>query len=191
MHTDLADVARVAEADVSPGETGVGRLVDAIAVCDVDANGRLASPRVDDVAVGGSDGQRTDRRGLEESVADVLPELAGVVRLPHAAGDGTEVEHRLLLGGGGDSHHASTAARTDAAISDLGEELRINGGHDRILPPMPRGWTTARRLTVCCRHATTAPRTVLDRGGHRVVGLGTAGADVVQRRVVRGADRAR
>ena len=96
-------------------------------------------PGVDDVAVGRRDRQRADRAGGEETVGHVLPVLAGIVALPHAAGDRAEVEDRLTLGIGGDGHHPTATGRPDAAVSDLTEELRINCRHAGIFSPQRPG----------------------------------------------------
>ena len=62
VDADLADVARLGQAHVPPRDTGIGRLVDAVAVGDVDADRRFARAGVDDVAVG-----RRDRQALRST----------------------------------------------------------------------------------------------------------------------------
>ena len=124
------------EAHVPPRHAGVGRLVDAVAVGDVDADRRLAGAGVDDVPVGGRHGQRPDRSGREEAIGDVLPELAGVVALPHAAGDGAEVEDRLVLRVGGNGDHPSTTGA--ARCSDIGFDSEISDQRSARLNPVTR-----------------------------------------------------
>src|SRR5690606_9970501 len=96
MHHDIADVARVGQPHVGPRLTSVGRAIDAVAVADVAADGRLAGADVDDVGVGGRKGDCADRRGGQVAVGDVRPVRAGVGRLPDAPTDAAEVEGALL-----------------------------------------------------------------------------------------------
>ncbi|MEI2616302.1 MAG: hypothetical protein V9F06_01525 [Thermomicrobiales bacterium] len=65
--------------EVLPGLAAVGGLVDAVAVGDVAADGRLAHADVDDVGVGLGNGDRAHRGALEEAVGDVPPVLTAVV----------------------------------------------------------------------------------------------------------------
>ena len=60
MHEDLADVAGLLEPDVGPGRAAVAAAVDAVAVADIDPDGRLARAGIDDVGVGFSYRQRAD-----------------------------------------------------------------------------------------------------------------------------------
>ena len=73
MDLDLADVAGVLQPDIAPGAAAVVGPVDPVAVRDVAADRRFAGPGVDDVGIGLGDGERPDRRGLEEAVGDVAP----------------------------------------------------------------------------------------------------------------------
>src|SRR5690606_9480297 len=52
VNLDLADVAGVAEAEVSPGLAAVGRLVDAVAVGHLVPDRRFAGTGVDHVRIG-------------------------------------------------------------------------------------------------------------------------------------------
>src|SRR5262249_5223001 len=92
MDQDVADVARVAQADVAPGAAAVAGAVDAVAVRDVAADGGLAGAGVEDARLRGRDGDRADGGGAEGAVRDVLPVAAAAGRLPDAAGAGAEVE---------------------------------------------------------------------------------------------------
>ena len=112
---DVADVARVRQADVLPGPAAVGRPVDAVAVRDVAADRRLAGAGVDDARVGVRDGDRADGGGLEVAVGDVLPVGAAAGGLPDAPGAGAEVEGRPLGRVAGDGDDAPAAVRADQA----------------------------------------------------------------------------
>src|SRR5512134_400128 len=85
VDTDLRDVARLGEAEVSPGLASIVRAVNAVAMRDVAADARLAHADVDHARFSCCDGDRPDRSSLEEGVADVLPVDAGVIRAPYAA----------------------------------------------------------------------------------------------------------
>jgi hypothetical protein len=90
MDAHARDVARVLQADVLPGPAGIGGLPHAVAVRDVAAHGLLAGADVDHVGVPLGDGHGADR-AAEEAVRDVLPGVAAVLGLPHAAACGSEV----------------------------------------------------------------------------------------------------
>ena len=118
MDLDPADVAGVGEPHVRPRLPAVGRLVDAVAVDDVDPDRRLAGAGVDHVGVRRGHGERADGGRAEVAVRDVLPVRAAVGRLPHAAGHGAEVEHHRLGRMPGDGHHAAAAGRADTAPAE-------------------------------------------------------------------------
>ena len=101
--------------DMAPRTTAISRLVDAIAVGDIDADGGFAHASVDDVGVGFRQRQRADRGGVEVAVRDILPILPGVFGFPDAAGAGAEVEGSEFSGVAGDGDHASAAEGSDAA----------------------------------------------------------------------------
>ena len=124
MDADPADELAVLQADVLPAAPGIGRLVDAVAVGDVDADRRLAGAGVDHVGIGGRDGDRADRRAAHEAVGDAAPVHAAVVGLPDAAGAGAEVEHHLVDGIAGDGDDAAATRGTDAAPLERVETRR-------------------------------------------------------------------
>ena len=51
VHHDLADMAGLDQTHVLPCAAGIGRLVHAVTVGDVDTNGRFAHTGIDDVAI--------------------------------------------------------------------------------------------------------------------------------------------
>ena len=52
VHPDLADVVRVGQAHVLPRLASVGRLVDPVAIRDIETDCRLSHPGIDDVRIG-------------------------------------------------------------------------------------------------------------------------------------------
>ncbi len=138
VDADLADVTAVGQPHVRPRLAAVGRLVDAVAVGDVDPDGRLPRSRVDDAGIRLGHRQRTDGRRSEVAVGDVLPVRAAVRRLPHPTGHGTEVEHRRLGWMAGDRDHPPAARGTDAAPPEGLEQgwvHRIDLASSEFSPP--------------------------------------------------------
>ena len=136
VDADLADLAGLAQAGVAPGAAGVGAAVDAVAVGDVGADGRLAGAGVDHVGVGRGDGQRSHRGGGEEAVGDGAPVRAAVGRLPDAAGHRAEVVGRRVVGDAGDGDHAATAERADAPPLEQTVELELPRIRHQSLPSL-------------------------------------------------------
>ena len=107
VNDDLRDLLPVAKTETRPGVTGVGGLDEAVAGSDVDH-----------IRVGGRYCDRTDRsRGLV--VEDRVPRAAGVGRLPDAAIHDANIEDMWLIGNAGCGRRASTAMRSDHAVSHL------------------------------------------------------------------------
>src|SRR5258708_37148079 len=92
MAAPFANIAGVVEAKMRPGFACVSGLVDAVAMGDVAANGRLAHADVDHVGVGWRDGDAADGGASEVAVGDVLPEEPSIRGLPDAATGGAAVE---------------------------------------------------------------------------------------------------
>ncbi len=115
VDADLADVAGALQPEVAPGAAGVGGAVDAVAVGDVAADGRFAHRGVDDVRIGGAEGQPADGCALEEAVGDVFPILAAVGGLPDSAAGRAEVKNSDTRGVSGDGDDAAAAVGTDQA----------------------------------------------------------------------------
>jgi hypothetical protein len=111
---DAADAVSWAQADELPGAAGVGGLVHAAAVGGLRAGIGLAGADVDDVGIGGRDGDGAD--GLHRfMVEDGAPGAAGVVGLPHAAADRAHVEGVGLAGVAGHGEGAAAAHGADVA----------------------------------------------------------------------------
>src|SRR5262245_34347100 len=106
---DAGNVAGVVEPEVCPRFTGVGRTVYPVAVGPILPHVRFTAADVDDVRIGRRYTDRADRGDLRDAVADVPPARPTVCRLPHAAVDGTEVEHVPLRRIAGNRNGASAA----------------------------------------------------------------------------------
>src|SRR5215213_2205405 len=115
VDADLADVARITQPAVGPAPPGVGTAVDAVAMGDVDTDGRFAGTSVDDVRVGRRNRQRADRGCGEEAIGHGLPVGAAIGCLPDAAGHRAEVVGMRLLGAAGHGDHPTATKRTNAS----------------------------------------------------------------------------
>src|SRR4030095_6139620 len=124
MDADAADALAVLQADVLPAASGIGRLVDAVAVGDVEADRGLAGAGIDHVGIGGRHGDRAHCRGAHEAVRHAAPEDAAILGLPDAAGAGAEIEHHLVDGIARDGDDATATRGTNAAPLERVETRR-------------------------------------------------------------------
>ncbi len=109
-----------------PGLAGVGGFEHADAVGVLAADVGLAGADVDDVGIGGSDGDGSDGADGDAGggiVGDGEPGAAGVFGLPDAAADGAHVEGVGLRGVAGDAVGAAAAHGADVAPVQAGEQL--------------------------------------------------------------------
>src|SRR5262249_6743101 len=67
MDADAADMLGRAQPDIRPGAAGIARLVEAVAIGDVEPDLGLAGARVDDIAIGARDGDGADGRAAEKA----------------------------------------------------------------------------------------------------------------------------
>ncbi len=125
VDAQLADLTAITQPDVGPGLPGVGRLVDAVPRRGVAANASLAGADVDDVGVGGSDGDAADRPGAEEFIGDGFPRHPAIHCLPHTAACGTHVIHVRLARHASHRRHPPAAIRPDRAPLQRAEQLLI------------------------------------------------------------------
>src|SRR5262249_12612465 len=109
---DGGNLLAVAQADVLPRLAAVGRFVDAVAGGQVGPLQALAAADVEDVGVGGGDGQGADGAG-GLVVEDRHPGAAGVGRLPDAAVVDADVEQVRPAGHAGRADGAPGAERAD------------------------------------------------------------------------------
>ncbi len=79
------------QADVRPGATGICGLVDAVSLDDVAAQLDFAHAGIHHVRLRFGDGDRADRRGLEESVRHRSPGDSPIGRFPKSAARRAEV----------------------------------------------------------------------------------------------------
>ena len=169
MDADAADLAGIAQADVRPRLAGVGGLVHADAGRDVAARARRSGAHVDDVRIDLADRDGPDRPGLEHPVADALPRLARVDRLPHAAPGGPHVvgehvgrdaRHRGGPAAPAEAERAVLQRREVRGIDDL-VRIRRGGGRRRWRGRARRG--LGGRLGGCRRRLRTDRGPVSDR----------------------------
>ncbi len=126
---DARDGLRLAQADVLEGPAAIGGLVDAVAKRRRLAIVRLSGADIDDVRIGGMDGDVADRRGrvlLEHR----LPRSAVVLRLEHAPDRVAHVDDvgiRLRHGDVVDpSPHAGRADRSKPERREQGIVRRVD-----------------------------------------------------------------
>ena len=125
VHRYLADLPRVTKPGVPPGFSGVGRHVQAVARRRVAPDASLAGADVDDVGIGGGDGDSTDRACGQVVVCNRCPGHTGIDRLPHAATRGAHVVNEPLIRHTGHRHHASTSVGTDGSPLEGVEQLGV------------------------------------------------------------------
>src|SRR5207244_11773661 len=142
---DLRELALVLEPEVRPRLAGIGRAGHTVAVRYVAADAALAHAHVDHVRVGLRDRDRTDGRALEESVGRVLPVLAAIHRLPHAAAGRAEIEGVAIPRIARNGTDPTAAIRARATPFEPIEEVR---GFSRSRGRTARG----RRGTTFCWH---------------------------------------
>ena len=124
---DIGDHLRIAQAQVRPGLAGVGGFVHAVAGGEIGADDARAGADVDDVGVGGRDGDGADGAG-GLVVEERRPGGTVIGGAPDAAVIEADVEDVGLAGDAGESARAAGARRSDGAPVHLG----IKAGIDRL-----------------------------------------------------------
>ena len=149
---DLRDLLAVAQAEVGPGFAGVGGFVEAIAGGEIGALEAFAAAGVDDVGIGGGDGERADGSG-GLVVEDGVPGTAVVGGLPDAAIADADVEDVGLGGDALGGFGASGAQGSDGAPAHFGKHFGVVGGSEgegkrrrRERPREARGYVSWRFL---------------------------------------------
>ena len=135
MHPHPGDVPGVGQADVGPGLAAVGGTVHPVPVGHVPADAGFPHAGIDDVGVGGRDGDGAHRGGVEVPIGDVLPVGAAVGGLPHPPGARSEVEDHGIDRVAGDRHHPAAPGRADAAPTHRAQQLLRNGGGRGLVLP--------------------------------------------------------
>src|SRR6266576_6644373 len=133
MDDEGRDLLAIAQAKMRPGLARVGRFVDAVAHRQVGTMQALAAGYVDDVGIGGSDGDGSNRlRGF--MIEDGIPGAAVVIRLPDASIDLPSIEDVRLARNSGGGAGASSAQRADHAPVQIAVEALGN-----LCPALGRG----------------------------------------------------
>ena len=126
---DLRDLLAVAQAEVGPGLAGVGGFVDAVADGEIGTLESFAAADVDDVGIGGSDGESADGAG-GLVVEDGVPGAAVVGGLPDAAVADADVEDVGLGGDALGGFGASGAQGSDGTPAHFGKHFAVVGGSE-------------------------------------------------------------
>ena len=128
MYPNASDVLGCLQAHMSPTPSPIGGAVDAVTGRDVAARARLAGPHEYDVGIGRRNRDCADGRGTEIPVGDVPPVGTAVVGLPHASGNGAEIERCQLCRMSGNRDDSAATVGTDASPSKRAEKGGIDGG---------------------------------------------------------------
>ena len=118
---DAGDLLRVAEAEMRPGLSRVGRFVHAVANSEVGTLQAFAAADINNVGIAGRNGDGADGAG-GLVVENRVPSIAEVVGFPDATIDLRHIEDAGLLVDTGDGHGAAAAERSDAAPAKVGVE---------------------------------------------------------------------
>ena len=118
------NLARIVEANVRPAFAAIGGLIHAVAVGNGRTHVRLTTAHIDDLRIGGGDGDGTDGRdGLR--IKNRIPGAAGIIRAPHAAAHRAEVENLGLAPDAGDRQGSAAAKRSNRAPAELLKQFRV------------------------------------------------------------------
>ena len=115
VNDDFANRARIFQADVLPGFSGVQRLPDAVALRNVAANAGFAGAHIDDVRIGHRDRDTADR-GRSIFVKDRRPGVCAVDGFPYAAAGRSEVVGGGVAGNSRGGQRAASAERANGTI---------------------------------------------------------------------------
>ena len=124
---DRRNLLTVAQTEMRPRRTGVGRLVDAVADRQIRTLQSLAAAGIDDVWIARRHRERADRSGRLR-VEDRRPRSPGVVALPHAAVDDADVKEVRMARDAGDRRRAAAAQRSDETPMQVAIECRRDAG---------------------------------------------------------------
>src|SRR5580704_4508745 len=94
---DPANRSRIAQADVLPGLAPIERFVDSVTMRDVATNTSFASPDINNIGIGGRNGEAADRRYVL-LVEDGSPSHGAVGRFPDASAGRAEIVRGWISG---------------------------------------------------------------------------------------------
>ena len=115
---ERGNLLAIAQAEMSPGFSGVGGFINSVADGKVGAMQAFAAGDINNVGIGWSYGDGADRlRGFV--IEDGIPGAAVVVGLPDSAVDLAHVENVWLAGNAGGGAGAASAKRADHAPVQL------------------------------------------------------------------------
>src|SRR5262249_23460753 len=123
---DLRNLLRVGQAEMCPRGARVNGLVDAIAGREIRAVKAFAGPDVDDVRIGGGNGDRANGAG-GWAVEERHPGGAEIGGLPHTAVNRAYIEGGGLVGDASGSLRSAATKRSDVPPTKLLEGRDVNG----------------------------------------------------------------
>src|SRR5262249_27656264 len=126
MDADAANELRALQSDMAPASAGIGGLVEAVAIGDVEPDRRLTGAGIDDVRIRWRHGDRADSGAAHVAVGHAAPEHAAILGLPDAAGTGADIERHPVDGIARNRADAASARGTNAAPFQ-GIEARLHG----------------------------------------------------------------
>src|SRR5258708_2977664 len=109
---DGRDLLRVAQAEMLPGASRVGRLIDAVAYGEIGAAQAFTAADIDRVGIRRRDGQSSNRT-CRLIIEDGIPYAAEVRRFPDSAVVRRHVKDVWLARNTGNRHGAAAAKRAD------------------------------------------------------------------------------
>ena len=112
MDADLANLSRIAKADVLPRLPRIRRAVDAVTGGDIASGAGRSRPNVDDVRIRRSDRNRAHRAHAEKTIRHVGPVIAGVRRLENTASCAAKIVDERLSGNPRRRGRSSPAGKT-------------------------------------------------------------------------------
>ena len=131
VDADGGDLAHVAEADETPGLSGVGGLVEAAPDRDIGADLRGAGAGVNDFGAGEGDVDGPHGAGRNLAIGDVTPGVAGVDGFPDSAACRAHVIREGIRGDAGDGGDPAASVGADGTVAEGRiERLRLRPGRD-------------------------------------------------------------
>lgn len=128
IHKNPADDVRLAEADKRPALAAIGGLIHTLAGQHSISRSGIACANINNLRIRGRDGHCADIVALEIFVGDVLPAVAVVITLPHAAARRAHVKNIRLVGDARDRGDAPAGIGADAApVQSVGKFARRGG----------------------------------------------------------------
>ena len=108
-------MAGLLKTQVNPTFTAIGRLVDAVAKRDIDANRGLTSACVNHIRITVRNCERTDSGAGQVPIRDAFPVGTAIRGLPDTASTGAKVKRHRIRGIAGHRHDSTASRWADTA----------------------------------------------------------------------------